>query len=86
MWFKIILRLIHMNVVYESDSEQTLKAVCDCNGSIKYIHFKCLCHYMKLTKEEICSFCGKQFDVKYLKKCYNFLRYSMMGTTEFPST
>ncbi len=51
----------------ESDSEQTLKAVCDCNGSIRFVHFKCLCDYKQLTKEEICNVYDKWFDVKYLK-------------------
>ncbi len=60
----------------EEESEQNLRTPCDCKGSIKYVHLKCLCDCIQVSKQEICKVCGKQFDIKYIKKgkgFHNFL-------------
>jgi len=52
----------------EEESEQNVRTPCDCKESIKYVHLKCLCDYIQVSKQELCKVCGKQFHIKYIKE------------------
>ena len=53
--------------LYNSDVENPLISLCNCSGSMKYIHYKCLKHYIEVNLT-------KKIELNY--KSYNWKNYS----------
>ncbi len=62
-------------ICQQSNNEKSLISPCDCRGSIKYVHIKCLKVWMQTTKEEFCGLCRTRYDIYHFKKGKSFWKY-----------
>ena len=81
---KPICRICYL---YNSDVENPLISLCNCSGSMKYIHYKCLKHYIEvnLTKkieQNYKSYNWKNYSCEICKKEYP--KYFKIKNTLYP--
>lgn len=47
----------------EAEDSEALISPCDCSGSVKWVHQRCLLRWMKSRDDENCELCGYSYDV-----------------------
>lgn len=55
----------HCRICLEPDN---LERLCECRGTVEFVHKKCIQHWIKVSGKKKCELCGAKFDIEELNE------------------